>query len=175
MRSRILVVLATVAALLAEEATARADDVPWFHRTTPRAALAGAPHVLVIGIPGGRAWGIESEPRVLPPPGTILVARLAVSDPLVKEAFVRVAYYGPSTGHGRQLAIADSAPVARGERAVVSVELDPPSGAVAYRIRVLARLSDRDARSADDAVEAVLHAPASGARTGGCLYSRLLP
>ena len=152
-----------------------ADDARPFHRTTPRAALADAHGVLVIGVPAGRAWGIESELRPLPPSGTLVIVRLAVTDGAVREAFVRVAYYASASARSRQLAVSDSAPVANGERALVSVELDPPVGAVAYRIRVLARLFEPSGRSSDDAVTAVLHAASGGAWRGGSLYSRLLP
>ena len=72
--------------------SASADDTT-FHRTTPRAAFDGTGAALVIGVPGGRAWGIESDLRPLPAPGTSVYVRLAVTDGAVREAFVRVAYY----------------------------------------------------------------------------------
>jgi hypothetical protein len=155
--------------------SARADDGSGFHRTTPRASLAGSRDVLVIGVPGGRAWGIESELRPLPASGTTLAIRIAVTDSAVREAFVRVAYYAAATARSRQLAISDSAPVANGERALVLLELDPPPGAIAYRVRVLARLRDPGARSSDDAITAGLSAAPGAAARRGSLYSRLLP
>ena len=165
----------TSSLLLAATSDAVADDGARFHRTTPRASLAGARDVVVIGIPAGRAWGIESELRPLPDRGTVLVVRLSVDDPAVREAFVRVAYYGTAAARSRQIAITDSAPVTNGERALVAIELEPPAGAVAYRVRVLARLAANVGRSADDAVSAAFHFAAPSAWRGGSLYSRLLP
>jgi len=66
---RWLCLLLSVALTLAASVTADADDGPRFHRTTPRATFDEADGVVVIGIPGGRAWGIESELRALPPAG----------------------------------------------------------------------------------------------------------
>ncbi|HET7700976.1 MAG TPA: hypothetical protein VFM06_08950 [Candidatus Limnocylindria bacterium] len=174
---RPLALLFAVALLLVAGAgPASADDGDLaFRRTTPRAVLGGAPHAVVIGIPGGRAWGIESELRPLPPSGTVLVVRLAVTDDAVREAFVRVAYYGAASGRSRQLAIADSAPVEAGVRSLVAVEIDPPPGAVAYRVRVLARLVRPQDRSAPDAVGAVFRQGSGGSPRPGSLYSRLLP
>ena len=152
--------------------TASADDST-FHRTTPRAAFDGGGAALVIGVPGGRAWGIESDLRALPPTGTSVYVRLTVSDDAVREAFVRVAYYASAETRTRQLATSDSAPVSVGRPVLVAVPFDPPPGAVAYRVRVLARLVDPAARSADDAITARLRGVAS--RTFGSLFSRLLP
>lgn len=166
--------LLTVAILLAAAGPARADDGPRFHRTSPRAALDASEGLVVIGVPGGRAWGIESELRALPPAGGTVVVRLAVDDPAVREAFVRVAYYASSPARSRQLGLSDSAAVGAGARALVAVPLDPPPGAIAYRIRVLARLADPSARSADDAVRARLRI-ANGADGCSGLLSRLLP
>jgi hypothetical protein len=164
-----------LALVFASGSTARADDDDrHFHLTTPRGSLAVAGDALVIGIPGGRAWGIESELRALPGPGTRLFATVAVRDDAVREAFVRVAYYASATGRSRQIAIVDSAPVAAGARTMVAVEIEPPRGAVAYRVRVLARLRDPGARSADDAVTAVIRLAAGVARPMGSLASRLL-
>jgi len=170
-----LAVLLSLAVAPWASAPARADDAARFHRTTPRAALDVSDGVVVIGVPAGRAWGIESELRPLPATGATLVVRLAVSDAAVREAFVRVAYYASSSTRTRQLATADSAPVEAGARVLVAVPLDPPPGAVAYRVRVLARLSAPDGRSADDAVRGQLHL-ADGARPpAGSLLSRLVP
>jgi hypothetical protein len=172
---RALCAVLTLTLVVASGSTARADDDDrHFHLTTPRGSLALAGEALVIGIPGGRAWGVESELRPLPPAGTNLIATLAVSDAAVREAFVRVAYYASATGRSRQIAIVDSAPVAAGARARVGVEIEPPRGAVAYRVRVLARLREPGARSAGDAVTAVIRFAGGVARPLGSLASRLL-
>ena len=152
--------------------TASADDST-FHRTTPRAAFDGGGAALVIGVPGGRAWAIESDLRALPPTGTSVYVRLTVSDDAVREAFVRVAYYASAEKRTRQLATSDSAPVTVGRPVLVAVPFDPPPGAVAYRVRVLARLVEPAARSAEDAITARLRGVAS--RPLGSLFSRLLP
>jgi len=170
---RFIFAIAWLAVLLATASAAAAEDGgPRFRRTTPRASLDDAAGVLVIGIPGGRAWGIESELRPLPPAGTTLVVRLAVTDEAVREAFVRVAYYASSATRTRQLATTDSRPVLAGERALVAMPIDPPAGAAGYRVRVLARLVDPAGRSDDGAVTAILR---TGAQPVGSLYTRLLP
>jgi hypothetical protein len=166
--------LLCLALLLCSSDAAAADDGPRFHRTTPRAAFDETGGVLVIGIPGGRAWGIESELRALPPAGTTLVVRLAVSDDAVREAFVRIAYYGSITARTRQLATVDSAPAPATGRATVAVALEPPSSAVAFRVRVLARLADPAGRSSPDAVTATLRWSRGGIRPAGSLLSRLV-
>ena len=161
--------------LLLRMEPALADDGPTFHRTTPRGSFGDRGGALIVGIPGGRAWGIESDLRPLPAPGTTLYVRLAVSDPVVREAFVRVAFYASATVRTRQLATYDSAPVTAPRGALVAVPFEPPPGAVAYRVRVLARLSDADATSADDAITARLRALTTSSRPSGSLFSRLLP
>lgn len=166
--------LLSVAIAIVQAGTARADDGPRFHRTSPRAALEAAEGLIVVGVPGGRAWGVESELRPLPAAGGTVIVRLSVDDPAVREAFVRVAYYASSPARSRQVGLSDSAAVAAGMRALVAVPLDPPPGAIAYRIRVLARLADASARSADDAVRARLRI-ANGADGRSGLLSRLLP
>ena len=164
-----------VASLVGLASPARADDGPTFHRTTPRGAFADSGGALVIGVPGGRAWGIESDLRALPATGSTLYVRLAVRDPDVREAFVRVAYYGSATARTRQLAIVDSPPVSGLGSGLVAVPFEPPPGAVAFRVRVLARLTDDDARSTDDAITARLRALTASSRPSGSLFSRLLP
>ncbi len=175
MRCRYAIVLLALVLVALHAGVASADDGdPRFRRTTPRAALETVDGALVIGIPGGRAWGIESDLRPLPPSGTTLIVRLGVSDADVREAFVRVAYYGVATGRSRQLATADSTPVAAGHRLSVAVPIDPPAGAVSFRVRVLARLADPSGRSSDDAVTAVLRVARGSARPFGSFSSRLL-
>lgn len=169
-----LVVASVMALSLAGPARAEADDGGPFRLTTPRGSLASESGKLLVGMPGGRAWGAESELRSLPPAGTDLVVRVGVTDAAVREAFVRVAYYASATERTRQLAIADSALVSAGTTATVAVALHPPAGAVAYRVRVLARLSEAGARSADDAVTALLRLASGPARPIGSLNSRLL-
>lgn len=175
MLRRYAIVFLSLVLVVLHAGVASADDGdPRFRRTTPRAALDTVDGALVIGIPGGRAWGIESDLRPLPPSGTTLIVRLSVSDVAVREAFVRVAYYGVPTGRSRQLAISDSAPVTAGQRLTVAVPIDPPGGAVSYRVRVLARLVDPAGLSADDAVTAVLRVARGSARPFGSFSSRLL-
>jgi hypothetical protein len=168
---RLLIALALLAVT---PLTASADDGIHFHRTTPRAVLDEASGILTIGVPGGRAWGIESDLRPLPAAGTTLVVRLSVDDDEVREAFVRVAYYAQLSGRSRQLETADGPPVEAGAHALALVTLDPPPGAVAFRIRVLARLREPGGRSADDAVRARVRIAPPDARAAGSLFSRLL-
>lgn len=168
---RVLLLISWCLVVLGSAASADDGD-PRFRRTTPRGSFVADADALVIGIPGGRAWGIESELLPLPSSPTTIVARLRVSDPAVREAFMRVAYYASASARTRQLATVDSAPVSVGERGVVALALDPPAGAVAYRVRVLARLTDRSATSANDAITASLRV---GVRPLGALYSALLP
>ncbi|HEY3218002.1 MAG TPA: hypothetical protein VGK15_02820 [Candidatus Limnocylindria bacterium] len=173
MRSWVVIPLCLAFALSAQPALAD-DGGPLFHRTTPRASFDERDGVLVVGVPGERAWGIESELRALPPPGTTLIVRLIVTDDAVREAFVRIAYYGSATARTRQLAITDSAPVAGRGRALVAIALEPPSGAVAFKVRVLARLADPAGRSSDDAVMAGLRWSRGAARPAGSLFSHLI-
>jgi len=164
-----LVMLATVASPAAAD-----DDRTHFRRTTPRASLEATAGTFTLGIPSGRAWGIESELRPLPSGGALAV-RLSVADDDVREAFARVAYYASATGRPRQIAIADSEAVAAGESRVVFLALDPPSGAVAYRVRVLARLHVGAEVSRDDAIRARVTLVDRATTGFGALYSRLLP
>src|SRR5258705_12200113 len=78
------------------------DDRTHFRRTTPRATLEEDAGTFTLGVPSGRAWGIESDLRPLPPERAIAV-RLAVSDGEVREAFARIAYYASATGRPRQI------------------------------------------------------------------------
>lgn len=156
-------------------APAAADDDPLrFRRTTPRASLEERAGTLVLGVPSGRAWGVESALRPLPPERALAV-RLRVVDDAVREAFARVAYYARPTGRSRQIAIADSEAVGPGEDRLILMALDPPPGAVAYRIRVLARLRVGAERSRDDAIQARVTLMDRAAARSGSLFSRLLP
>src|SRR5207253_409190 len=82
------------------------------------------------GVPGGRAWGIESGLVPVPDGRAGFRATLEVSDPLVREAFVRVAWYDRASGRPRQFALTDASFVRAGETATVEIALDPPAGAV---------------------------------------------
>jgi hypothetical protein len=164
-----LVLLATVAAPAAAD-----DDRIQFRRTTPRASLQEEAGAWALGVPSGRAWGIQSELRALPPEGAIAV-RLRVSDDDVREAFARIAYYASATGRPRQIAVADSEAVGAGEGRVLFVPLDPPPGAVAYRVRVLVRLNPGAEHSRDDAIHARVTLIDRAATRFGSLFSRLLP
>lgn len=163
-----LVLLAVVAAPAAAD-----DDRVRFRRTTPRASLAETAGTLTLGVPSGRAWGIESDLRPLAPERALAV-RLSVEDDEVREAFARVAFYARASGRSRQIAVVDSEAVAAGAGRVLFVALDPPPGAVAYRIRVLARLRAGNDRSSADAIHARVRVTARAAHLGS-LLSRLLP
>jgi hypothetical protein len=91
----------------------------------------------------------------------------------VREAFVRVAYYQSLRGRPRQIETVDSELVSSGEEQVLVVRLDPPPDALAYRLRVLARLVPGADRSRAGAIEARIARPRAG--QGGALLSRLLP
>jgi hypothetical protein len=159
-----------VAALLALSAQA---DGPPYRRTTPRGSFGVEGPELVVGVPGGRAWGIESALIGVPVERTGFRATVEVNDPEVREAFIRVAWYDRATGRPRQFALTDARFVSAGETATFEVALDPPAGAVAYRVRVLARLRAPDALSSTDAVRATLSAPYL--RPARFLPTQLLP
>lgn len=171
---RRILALALVLLMVTATPAAADDDRTHFRRTTPRASLEDAAGTFTLGVPSGRAWGIESDLRPLPSEGA-LVVRLSVGDDDVREAFARVAYYASATGRPRQIAISDSEAVAGGEGRVLFVALDPPPGAVAYRVRILARLRAGTDRSSDDAIQARLALIDRAATHFGSLFSRLLP
>jgi hypothetical protein len=151
-------VLVGVVVTLLLALTASADGGPPYRRTTPRGSFGADGPELVIGVPGGRAWGIESALIPVPQGPTAFRATLEVSDPEVREAFVRVAWYDRAIGRPRQFALTDARFIRAGETATVEVALDPPAGAVAYRLRVLARLRAPEALSASDAIRAMFSA-----------------
>ena len=160
-----------IAAALAVAASA--DGGPPYRRTTPRGSFGADGPELVVGVPGGRAWGIESALTPVPEERTAVHATVEVSDPLIREAFIRVAWYDKATGRPRQFALTDARYVRAGETTTLEVALDPPPGAVAYRLRVLARLHTADALSAEDAIRVDLSAPYRIAP--GIPATRLLP
>lgn len=151
--------LTLVVLLGAESAVVLADDDPAFRRTTPRGSFGREGPALIVGVPGGRAWGVESALIPVPAHPSAIRATLAVDDPEVREAFVRVAWYDRTTGRPKQFGLADARPVRHGENALLEIHLDPPPGAVAFRLRVLARLRSADALSEPDAVRATLSVP----------------
>jgi hypothetical protein len=152
----LLCALVVVAAL---SLLASADGGPPYRRTTPRGSFGENGAELLIGVPGGRAWGIESALISVPNQHTGFRATLEVRDPEIREAFVRVAWYDRATGRPKQFALTDAAFVRAGETTTLEVALDPPVGAVAYRVRVLARLRTPEALSAADAIRAYLSEP----------------
>jgi hypothetical protein len=158
--SRVVASLLSVVAVAAALAfSANADEGPPYRRTTPRGSFGAVGPELVVGVPGGRAWGIESALIPVPEERSAFRAEIEVSDPEVREAFVRVAWYDRATGRPRQFALSDARFVRAGETATFDVALDPPPGAVAYRVRVLGRLGARDAVSAADAIRVAMSAP----------------
>jgi len=141
-------------------ASADPGDIGHFRRTTPRASFDRDAGGLVLGIPSGRAWGIESGLEPLDG-ATQLRLVLAVDDPEVAEAFVRIAYYARGDARSRQLATEDSPFVRVGEDRRIVIDLVPPRGAVAYRLRVLGRLIAGATRSRSDAIHARSDSPAA--------------
>jgi len=139
--------------LFAVPASADPGDVGHFRRTTPRASFDRDAGGLVLGIPSGRAWGIESGLQPLAGTRGLRLA-VAVDDPDVAEAFVRIAYYARGDERSRQLATQDSPFVRVGEDRRIVIDLVPPPGAVAYRLRVLGRLVAGARYSRSDAIHA---------------------
>jgi hypothetical protein len=160
-----------LAAAFAFEASA--DEGPPYRRTTPRGSFGADGPLLLVGVPGGRAWGIESALIPVPGQGSKFRATVEVSDPEVREAFIRVAWYDRATGRPRQFALTDARFVLAGETVTSEIALDPPEGAVAYRVRVLARLRAPEALSWPDAVRVVFSAPFL--RNRGFPPTQLLP
>lgn len=157
--SKLLASLLCAVAVAAAVAASASADGPPYRRTTPRGSFGQVGPELVVGVPGGRAWGIESALIPVPEQRSGFRATVEVSDPEVREAFVRVAWYDRATGRPRQFALTDARFVRAGETATLEIALDPPAGAVAYRIRVLARLHMPQALSAADAIRVDLSAP----------------
>ena len=156
--------------LVAWAAPAAADDEWRFRLTTPRGSLERSDGLqLRLGVPSGRAWGVESALRPIAGMRELTLT-LAVRDVTVREAFVRIAWYDRDSGRPRQTAIADSTIVRAGERDAVVVTLNPPDGAIAYRMRVLARLVASASRSSEGAISVT---PTSVVRVAP-EYTRLL-
>ena len=170
---KLVAIVACGLVLAALAAAASADGGLPYRRTTPRGSFGADGPTLVVGVPGGRAWGIESALIPVPPGPRGFRATIEVNDPEVREAFIRVAWYDRSTGRPRQFALSDAQLVRAGETATFDVPLDAPDGAVAYRVRVLARLRGPEALSRADAVRATLGAPFP--RLLGFRPTRLLP
>src|SRR4029453_14651628 len=97
---RTLSLALAVLAVVAMPTSADDDPTP-FRRTTPRATLEEEAGAFTLGVPSGRAWGIESELRPLPAERALAV-RLAVSDDEVREAFPRIAYSPSAPGRPRR-------------------------------------------------------------------------
>lgn len=137
--------------MLVGTAPVGAEDGTTFRRTTPRAPLHVAVDGLVFGVPSGRAWGLES--KLIPIGSQARVALdLGVRDAGVREAFVRIAWYDRDQGRPRQMHVQDSAIVPDGVRRRIVMELEAPDGAVAFRIRVLARVTPGTPASREDAL-----------------------
>jgi len=172
-RKLLLIVVCAVVLVQLVALPAVADEDGRFRRTTPRGSFGRDGPALLVGVPAGRAWGIESELRPVPADPVSLRATIEVRDPAVREAFVRIAWYDRSSGRPRQFALSDATLVRAGERVTFEIALDPPPGAVAYRVRVLARLLPPAELSAGNAVRVRLSAPFS--RPGRYPMTRLLP
>lgn len=138
--------------LLGIAAPAAADDDLRFRRTTPRSPLHLAGDELAFGVPAGRAWGLESQLIRIGPGGGTVALDLAVNDAAVSEGFVRIAWYARDEGRPRQIAIEDAPAVLAGIERRSVLRLDPPEGAIAFRVRVLARLRAGTAASSPDAL-----------------------
>jgi hypothetical protein len=158
MRKAVVPLLCAIAAVGVVAFAASADGPP-YRRTTPRGSFGTSGPELTVGVPGGRAWGIESALTPVPAEHSGFRATIEVADPEVREAFIRVAWYDKATGRPRQFALSDARYVRSGDTATFEVALDPPPGAVAYRVRVLARLREPDALSAADAIRVSVSAP----------------
>lgn len=156
--------------------TASADDGWGWRRTTPRAELSEDGDDLLIAIPGSRAWGLQGAMRALPPAGTVLTTEVEVRDPRVREVFLRVAYYGRTRAGARprQISVTDSEPGRPGETVLLSVAIEPPSRATAYRLRILGRLAAGQARSDADGIRASAPAPPRAASPARPPHTRLL-
>src|SRR3989442_15779406 len=94
--------LCALGVLTALALSASADDGPPYRRTTPRGSFGADGPELLVGVPGGRAWGIESALIPVPEGQTGFRTTVEVSNPEAREAFVRVAWYDRASGRPRQ-------------------------------------------------------------------------
>src|SRR5438477_604779 len=95
--------------------SASADGGPPYRRTTPRGSFGTDGPELLVGVPGGRAWGIERALLPVPAERSGFRATIEVSDPEVREAFAPVAWYHRATGRPRPFALTDASFVHSGE------------------------------------------------------------
>lgn len=149
--SGVRVVSLCVALLLLAPLSASAEDGTTFRRTTPRAPLRVSVDELVFGIPSGRAWGLESRLIRVGPHASVALD-LGVRDEEVREAFVRIAWYDRDEGRPRQIHIEDAPVVLPGVERRVVMQLQAPEGAIAFRIRILARVTPGTPASPEDAL-----------------------
>ena len=140
-----------VVLMLVTSVAAQAEDGTTFRRTTPRAPLQVIADGLRFGIPSGRAWGLESR-LISVRAGASVALDLGVRDDLIREAFVRIAWYDRDAGRPRQILTEDAPFVLAGIERRVVMYLEPPDGAVAFRIRVLARVTPGTPASREDGV-----------------------
>lgn len=137
--------------VLGSSVVTHAEDGTTFRRTTPRAPMRVSAEQIAFGIPSGRAWGLES--RLIAIAGSATVALdLGVGDWSVRETFVRIAWYDRDEGRPRQMLVEDAPHVLPGVERRVVLQLEPPDGAVAFRIRVLARVMPGASSSREGAV-----------------------
>lgn len=118
---------------------AHADPGPW-RRTTPRAVLDLIGEELMLRVPAGRAWGIQSRPQLVQPGAALRVAaRLDVLEQEARGAFIRVAFYARSDGRGRQRLVVDGQNVRGGEDRISEARFVVPEWAKSVKVRVLMR------------------------------------
>ena len=145
------VVSLCVAIMLLTALSSSAEDGTRFRRTTPRAPLHVSVDEIVFGIPSGRAWGLESRLIRIKSHATVALD-LGVRDPEIREGFVRIAWYDRDEGRPRQMQVEDAPVVLPGVQRRVVMQLEAPEGAVAFRIRVLARVTPGTPASRGDAL-----------------------
>ncbi len=145
------VVVLCVVLMVAASAPSHAEDGTTFRRTTPRSPLHVAADKLVFGIPSGRAWGLESALIRIGSHATVALD-LGVQDERIREGFVRIAWYDREEGRPRQMQVADAPIVLPGVERRVVVRLEAPEHAVAFRIRILARVIPGATASGEDAL-----------------------
>ena len=115
--------------------------VPRFRPTSRRVRLQADGPSLRLTTASRRTAGITSGLLALPTRGVEATAELDARDAAVRAAFLRIACYRTASGRSRQLWTRTSRLVAGGGRARVTVRIERTPPAVAYRVRVLARLA----------------------------------